>query len=346
MSGALDEQPPGVELARLRAYLDTAVPGLVAGSLRAELIAGGRSNLTYRLTDGTCRWILRRPPLGHVLATAHDMSREFRVLSALASTAVPVPRPVHLCADPDLLGAPFYLMEQVDGMVLRARADAEALGFSGCETLAYQLVDVLAELHAVDIDGVGLSDFGRPDGYLRRQVVRWRKQLDASASREVAGMDELHARLAAAVPGSPRAVLLHGDYRLDNVLVDPKRLRINAVLDWEMATLGDPLADLGLFVVYSRRRADSDDLVTGGVTSAPGFPAVDDLISRYAERTGTDVANLDWYIALACFKLAVVLEGIHYRFSKGQTVGAGFERIGAMVPDLVVGGLAALAGHG
>jgi aminoglycoside phosphotransferase (APT) family kinase protein len=336
---------PGVDLARLDAYLASAAPGLVTGPLSAELVTGGRSNLTYYLTDGEHRWVLRRPPLGHVLSTAHDMGREFRVLSALAKTSVPVPATIHLCADSEPLGAPFYLMEHVPGEVLRTRAQVEQLGAARTTVLAQRLIDILAELHTVDPDSVGLGDFGRPEGYLTRQVARWRKQLDASRSREVAGIDDLHDRLAASVPVSTRFSLLHGDYRLDNVLADVVTPDITAVLDWEMATLGDPLADVGLFVVYARSRHRGDDVITGGVTSAPGFPPTADLIARYAATTGTDVSALDWYVGLNCFKLAVVLEGIHYRFTQGKTVGAGFDHIGDMVPNLVRGGLAALAGE-
>ncbi|HKN96085.1 MAG TPA: phosphotransferase family protein [Pseudonocardiaceae bacterium] len=336
---------PGLDLDRLTDYLATATPGLVTGPLSAQVVAGGRSNLTYYLTDGTTKWVLRRPPLGHVLRTAHDMSREFRILSALAGTSVPVPRTVHLCQDPEPLGAPFYLMAEVPGVVVRTRAQCEELGAEATTAVVHRLVDVLAELHTVDPASVGLADFGRPEGYLTRQVARWRKQLDASRSREVEGIDDLHAQLAASVPVSRRGGLLHGDYRLDNALVDPDKRDIAAVLDWEMSTLGDPLADVGLLVVYTSGRR-GDDVITGDVTSAPGFPPTDELIERYARRTGFDVSGLDWYVALNCFKLAVVLEGIHYRFSHGQTVGEGFDVIGQRVPGLVREGLAALAGEG
>jgi len=335
---------PGLDLDRLTEYLRESAPGLVTGPLSAELVKGGRSNLTYYLTDGRQRWVLRRPPLGHVLRTAHDMGREYRVISALAKTTVPVPTTIHECPDPEPIGAPFYVMSHVPGVVLRSQAQCAELGPTRCKVLGERLIDVLAELHAVDPATIGLSDFGRPDGYLTRQVSRWQKQLDASRSRDVEGIDELHDRLASSVPTSPRHSLIHGDYRLDNVLVDPETPDITAVLDWEMATLGDPLADVGLLVVYTRRRTPEDDVITGGVNTAPGFPSTDELISRYATISGLDVSALDWYVGLACFKLAVVLEGIHYRFTQGKTVGAGFDRIGDMVPNLVRGGLAALAG--
>lgn len=338
------ETLPGLDLERLAAYLGGAVPGLVSGPLSAELIAGGRSNLTYVVTDGPRRWVLRRPPLGHVLATAHDMGREFRVLSALAGTAVPVPATVHLCSDTEPIGAPFYLMEYVRGDVVRSRAAAEALGAAGCAAVSAGLVDVLAALHAVDPESVGLGDFGRPDGYVARQVSRFWRQWESSRSRDVPGIDVLHDGLAASVPTPARAALLHGDYRLDNVRVDATggTAVITGVLDWEMATLGDPLADLGLFVLYMRRVGGEDDPISGGALTAPGFPPVERLVERYAERTGADVSGLDWYVALASFKLAVVLEGIHVRFTRGGTVGAGFERIGALVGPLVRGGLDAL----
>ena len=337
---------PGLDLDRLTAYLASAVPGLVTGPLSAELVLGGRSNLTYYVTDGAARWVLRRPPLGHVLRTAHDMGREFRVLSALAKTTVPAPATIHLCADPEPLGAPFYLMEYVPGVVIRSKAQCEEhLGAEGTAAVVERLVDVLAELHTVDPGSIGLGDFGRPEGYLTRQVERWRKQLESSRSREVAGIDQLHDRLAGSVPVSARSALLHGDYRLDNAVVDPVARDIAGVLDWEMATLGDPLADVGLLVVYTRSRSEADELITGDVMRAPGFPSSEALVARYAERTGADLSALDWYVGLACFKLAVVLEGIHYRFTQGKTVGAGFDRIGERVPGLVSEGLAALAGE-
>ncbi|AHH97765.1 phosphotransferase family protein [Kutzneria albida] len=334
---------PGLDLDALAAHLDTTRPELVTGPLSAELIPGGRSNLTYRLTDGTHRWVLRRPPLGHVLATAHDMSREHRVISALAGTAVPVPHTELLCTDPEVIGAPFYLMEQVAGTPMRSRADTAGLRPEQAATVAERLIDVLATLHEVDPDSVGLGDFGRPEGFMARQVARWRKQLDASRSRELPGIDELHTALGAAVPTAQRATIVHGDYRLDNTLVTTDPLGISAVLDWEMSTLGDPLSDLGLFVVYWQGLGGADDPITNGVSATPGFPSTDALVARYAARTGIEVGNLGWYVAFAYFKLAVVLEGIHYRFTQGGTVGAGFERIGTLVAPLVAAGNAALS---
>lgn len=333
---------PGLDPAALRSYLDAVRPDLLDGPLTARLVAGGRSNLTYLVDDGRTTVVLRRPPLGHVLATAHDMAREHRVLSALADGPVPVPRPLLLCEDAAVLGAPFYLMERVEGRVLRDAADVADLPADRLAALADRLVDVLADLHGLDVDAVGLTDFGRPDGYLERQVRRWARQLDASRSRDVPGIDALRDRLAAAVPAARGAGVLHGDYRLDNVLVDAADpARVAAVLDWEMATLGDPLADLGLLVVYRNRPSAPGDPVSDAMSS-PGFPDAAALVARYAARTGTDTSAIGWYVGLGFFKLAVILEGIHYRFVQGQTVGAGFDRIGELVGPLVAAGLAAL----
>ncbi|MEV6977143.1 phosphotransferase family protein [Kitasatospora sp. NPDC093806] len=335
--------PPGPDLTRLRAHLDGVLPGTVTGPLRAELIEGGRSNLSYRLTDGATVWVLRRPPLGHVLATAHDMGREYRVLSALRDTGVPVPATVHLAADGDVLGAPWYLMAYVPGTVHRDAAALAALGEARVHAIGTALVDTLAALHRIDPAAVGLADFGRPDGYLDRQLRRWSTQLAASRSRELPGIDRLHELLVAGRPDSPAPALVHGDYRLDNVLVD-ERDAVAAVLDWEMSTLGDPLTDVGLLVMYTELAGVGGGLIPAAAT-APGFPRSAELVARYAESTGRDATELDWYVAFAAYKLAVVAEGIHYRFRQGSTLGAGFERAGRMAPVLIEHGLATLKGH-
>ncbi|WP_020416160.1 phosphotransferase family protein [Amycolatopsis sp. ATCC 39116] len=328
---------PGLDLARLRDYLDEHSPGLVGGPLTGEVVQGGRSNLTYIVGDGTSRWVVRRPPLGHVLPTAHDMTREHRVISALADTPVPVPRTITLCQDTEVLGAPFYVMEFVPGTPYRAASELEALGAQRTKAIAESLMDTLVDLHAVDPSAVGLGDFGRPEGFLERQVRRWKKQLDASRSRDLPGVDDLHDQLARAIPASGPAAVVHGDYRLDNVLVDETD-RITAVLDWEMSTLGDPLTDLALLVAYAERGKVNLEIVSN-VSTAPGYPGTDEMIARYAARSGRDVSALDWYVGFAFFKLAVILEGIYYRFSQGKTVGAGFDQIGAAVVPLVTLGL-------
>ncbi|MFJ1790190.1 phosphotransferase family protein [Kitasatospora griseola] len=334
--------PPGLDLERLRAHLDVALPSPTAGPLTARRFEGGRSNLTYLIEDGASRWVLRRPPLGHVLATAHDMAREYRVLAALAPTAVPVPDPVLLVEDEAVIGAPFYLMEYVEGVAHRDAKTLAALGEQRVHGLGEQLVDTLVALHTLDPVTVGLAGFGRPEGFLERQLRRWGKQLDASRSREVPGVDELHQRLADTLPDSPAPALVHGDYRLDNVLVGPDD-RITAVLDWEMSTVGDPLTDLGLLVMYTElaRRFDG---VLPGAALAPGFPDTDELVRRYAESSGRDVSGLGWYVGFASFKLAVVLEGIHFRWTQGGTVGAGFDRVGELVPLFVEFGRTSVEG--
>ena len=333
--------PPGLDLDRLRVLLDRERPGLVTGPLSGRLIEGGRSNLTYAVTDGTARWVVRRPPLGHVLATAHDMRREHRVISALHPTDVPVPRPVLLCEDEEVLGAPFYVMEFVDGTPYRTAEQLAPLGPERTRAAVLNLVDTLVGLHAVDPAEVGLADFGRPEGFLDRQLRRWAKQLDASRNRELAGIDELHATLGRELPRSPSPTVVHGDYRLDNVLIGGEDDEIRAILDWEMSTLGDPLTDLGLLVMYSSPLGMPDSPVST-TAQAPGHPAPAELIERYAARSGRDVTTVAWYTAFAWFKLAVILEGIHYRYTLGQTVGRGFDRIGDLVPVFIEHGLTTL----
>jgi aminoglycoside phosphotransferase (APT) family kinase protein len=350
----------GLDLAALATWLDARHPGLRRGELRAGLIEGGRSNLTFWLDDDEHAWVLRRPPLGHVLATAHDMGREFRVIGALHGSAVPVPKPVLHHPDADVLGAPFYLMDRVEGLVLRGRAELGRVPPAERAGLANRLVDTLARLHAVDPAAVGLADFGRPEGFLTRQLARWSRQLAASRSREVAGIEALQHALTSALPagvprGGPAAgagpggTVVHGDYRLDNLLVRADTWDVAAVLDWEMTTLGDPLTDLGLLIVYwgngsaaqppgTRPTARGLAAVAEPPSGLPGFGSGQDLADRYADRTGTDLTPLPWYVSFGYFKLAVILEGIHFRYRQGLTVGAGFDRVGTVVPDLVAAG--------
>jgi aminoglycoside phosphotransferase (APT) family kinase protein len=332
---------PGLDLARFRDWYAEAQPALADAELSASLIAGGKSNLTYEVTDGAQTCIVRRPPLGHVLATAHDMTREHRVMTALHDTPVPVPRTFALCEDPAVLGAPFYVMEKVAGTPYRRADELQRLGPVRTRTISEGLVDTLAVLHEVDPVTVGLVDFGRPEGYLERQVRRWRRQLDASRTRDLPAADELHARLAGSVPKQQQAGIVHGDYRLDNVLIDPDD-RVAAVIDWEMATLGDPLADVALLVLYARLGALGGGHAVADASAAPGFLPEEEMLDRYAERSSRDLSDLDFHFALAAFKLAVIVEGIHYRYLHGQTVGPGFEQIGEVVQPLLQAGLDSL----
>jgi aminoglycoside phosphotransferase (APT) family kinase protein len=338
-----DDDPPGLSREALAGYLAEHRPDLATGPLRATHIAGGRSNLTYIVSDGATEYVLRRPPLGHVLATAHDMVREHTVISALRNTAVPVPETYLLCTDASVLGAPFYLMEKVSGEVLRTRRQTDPLPEQARHDIAYAMIDTLAVLHGVDPYAVGLGSFGKPEGFLTRQVRRWAGQLEKSRNRDLPGADELRDQLAASVPESPAPAIVHGDFRLDNLLVDPASRRVTAVLDWEMATLGDPLADLGLLVTYWDVLGDigEGNPIATAIGPAAGFPSAADLLERYASRSPVDLSALPWYTALACYKLAVVLEGIHYRYIHGQTVGAGFDQIGTMVLPLIDAGRAA-----
>jgi aminoglycoside phosphotransferase (APT) family kinase protein len=347
-AGAGSDTLRGLDPARLAAYLAEHRPDLAGDGVRATLIPGGRSNLTYLVRLGERELVLRRPPLGHVLATAHDMGREFRVIGALAPTAVPVPETILLCADPDVIGAPFYLMTMAHGVVYRSRIQTDPLGEARRHDLAHAMMDTLAALHAVDPESVGLAGFGHPEGFLARQVRRWSGQLDKSRSRPLPGVDELRDRLAASLPPeSGRAAIVHGDYRLDNLMCAPDTPEVRAVLDWEMATLGDPLTDLGLLLTYwdvlgGDAAGSARGVVADGLGPAAGFPPGADLIARYASRGSADVGPLGWHVALGCFKLAVIAEGIHYRYTLGQTVGEGFERFALMADPLVDYGLAAL----
>ena len=335
------QDPPGLDLAAFGRYFTGAYPDAAGGPLRASVLAGGKSNITYDVTDGHRHWVVRRPPLGHVLATAHDMAREYRVISALAGTGVPVPETYLLCTDAGVIGAPFYVMELVPGTPYRTAAQLERLGAQRTRLVATRMIDTLAALHAVDPATVGLADFGKPQGFLARQVRRWKQQLDASRSRDLAGADELHAALAARIPAESDVAIVHGDFRLDNLLIG-ERDRITAVLDWEMATLGDPLTDVALLLAYQGLAHLDTGYAVADAATAPGFPGSAEIVDLYAERSGLDLSHLSFHLGLAYFKIAVICEGIHYRYTRGQTLGEGFGDIGAATEPLIQSGLAAL----
>lgn len=339
-------QLPGADLTALGPWLHAEHPGLIEGDLTGFLIPGGKSNLTYIVTDAAAQeLVLRRPPLGHVLATAHDMSREARVMRALDGSAVPVPQVLAECTDDSVLGAPFYVMSKASGTAYRTKGELEELGAQRTGAIIDAMMTVLADLHSVDPESVGLGDFGRAEGFLARQVSRWRTQFEASRSRDLPGETALFEALSARVPEQGPSGIVHGDYRLDNLLVDSTLAGdpITAVLDWEMSTIGDPLTDLALLLVYSdlgRHPAWGDAVTTA--PQAAGYPSNEQLIERYASASDRDLTHLGWYVGLANYKLAGVMEGIHYRYVNGKTVGAGFEHAGAGVESMLASGLAAL----
>lgn len=311
--------------------------------LEFALIAGGRSNLTFRVTDPDGRaWALRRPPLHSVLASAHDVAREYHIMAALADTDVPVPEVVGLCEDEDVTGAPFYVMVFVDGDVIRDPSDAESLlTHQQRRAVGQGLVDVLASLHAVEPDQVGLGDLGPREDYIARQLRRWRRQFEQVASRDLPEVFELHDLLADRIPPQGPARLVHGDYRLDNVVVGDGEVR--AVLDWELCTLGDPLADVGGLMTFWADPTHERSPVLAAPTTVDGFPPRDEIAARYAERSGRDLSDLDYYIAFAHWRLAVILEGVYERFSSGaygDVDDESYRHFADEVPFLIERGLA------
>jgi aminoglycoside phosphotransferase (APT) family kinase protein len=301
----------GIDVGPVTAWLEEHIDGTKA-PFEFSFISGGRSNLTFADTDANGRkLVLRRPPISHVLATAHDMGREHKIISALRDTPVPVPAALGFCEDEAVNGRPFYVMDLVEGHVLRTPQLAEKhLDDAARTTCGDDLVDVLVQIHAVDPDAVGLGDLGRPQGYIERQLKRWFGQFegsqqqmrDAGTGRPAPAVEEAHALLAANVPEQTEVTIAHGDYRLDNTIVGDDG-RIRAVLDWELCTLGDPLADVGTLLVY--------------YAQPPGFPSAADLVARYREQSGRDTTNLDYYTAFGHWRLACIVEGVYARYAAG-----------------------------
>ncbi|MEZ5183662.1 MAG: phosphotransferase family protein [Acidimicrobiales bacterium] len=285
--------------------------------LSFELIAGGRSNLTFRVQDQAGGdWVLRRPPLGHVLATAHDMGREHRIISALAPTDVPVAPVVGLETDEAVNGAPFYVMDFVDGIVVRDAWVAETLSVDQRAAIGRSVAATLAKIHAIDPDAVGLGELGRKEGYLARQLKRWNGQFELAAQREVPEVTTAYERLLTGIPEQGAAAIVHGDYRLDNCMVDASG-EVIAVLDWELCTLGDPLADLGLLMVYWTEADDPIAALPGAATTLEGFPSRAELVAAYQDAGGRPVGDLDYYVAFGYWKLACILEGVYTRYKAG-----------------------------
>lgn len=320
--------PTGIEPVRVSAWFAANIPG-VAPPLSFERVAGGRSNLTFVVSDQAgSRYVLRRPPTSHLLPTAHDMSREYRIISAMGPAGVPVAPALGLCTDDAVNGAPFYVMGFVDGIIARTQDEVEAnLDAVARWRAGFALIDTLAQIHAVDPDGAGLGDLGRKEGYIARQLRRWYANYEAArdsyGGTTSADVDELHEALAARIPEQGPASVVHGDYRLDNCMMAASG-DVLAVLDWELCTLGDPLADLGQLLVYWAEPGERAALGSAA-TAAPGFPSRAELIQRYAASTGRDLDQLDFYVAFAYWKLACILEGVYARYVAGAMGDDGFD---------------------
>lgn len=333
-SAAAAELEPLLVLEPLEEFLDAA--GLGAGPVEAEPIGEGHSNVTFLLRRGSDKLVLRRPPRGPLPPSAHDVLREARLLRALDALGPPVPEVLASCEDAGVIGAPFYVMPFVEGHVLAASLPPE-LGDGGAPArIAEQLVDGLVALHAVDFEAVGLEGFGRPDGYLERQIKRFGGLLENNATRPLPELERVGEWLAANVPASPAAAIVHGDYRLGNVMFAPREPRLVAVLDWEMATIGDPLADVGYMTAMWAQEGDPVNPVAelSRVTRLPGFPGRDALAERYVEATGHSIEAMPWYQTLALWKAAIFLEGSFKRYQAGTTVDAYFGSLGEGVPVL------------
>jgi aminoglycoside phosphotransferase (APT) family kinase protein len=309
------QEVQGIDAGPVTAWFDAHVPG-VAPPLTFDLIAGGHSNLTFAVTDSAgARWVLRRPPLGQVLATAHDMGREHTIISALGPTDVPVAPAIGLCTDESVNGAPFYVMGYVDGTVVRDAGVSGAMSPEARHAASDSVVDVLASIHSVDVDAVGLGDLGRREGYIERQLKRWYGQWEKSKTRELAAVDDVYRALAARVPDQGPAAIVHGDYRLDNCMLGDDG-RIVAVLDWELCTLGDPLADVGLLMVYWADPGE-EGAIGAAPTAVDGFATRKELLERYADASGRDLAHVDFYVAFGYWKLACIVEGVYARYVGG-----------------------------
>jgi aminoglycoside phosphotransferase (APT) family kinase protein len=333
---APSETPEGIDPGRVEAWFDANVPD-AEPPLTFSRISGGHSNLTYAVADaGGRRWALRRPPLGHRLASAHDMAREHRVISGLQETPVPVPPVVGLCEDESVNGAPFYVMEFVEGPIVRSKGEAEgAFEPDVRRAIGERVADTLVAIHSVDPGAVGLGDLGRTEGYVARQLRRWQGQWEKSKQRDLPLIDDVHARLEARIPDQGPAAIVHGDYRLDNMILTPGG-DVAAVVDWELCTLGDPLADVGLLMVYWGQPGDELTPLGEAPTLAAGFPSREEVAARYAERSGRDLSELDFYVALGLWKIAIILEGVYARYTAGQygKADAGVERFAAVVERL------------
>ena len=332
---ATQEIPEGIDRAGVEGWFSANVPD-AEPPLTFERISGGRSNLTFGVTDSAGRaWALRRPPLGKRLGSAHDMGREHRVIAALQDTPVPVPPVVGLCEDEAVNGAPFYVMGFVKGPILRSAEEAKAFDEAERRAIGERVVDTLVAIHEVDPDEVGLGELGKKEAYVERQLHRWQGQWEKSKTRELPAVDEVHQRLEARIPEQGPATIVHGDYRLDNMILAPDG-EVAAVVDWELCTLGDPLADVGMLLVYWSEAGDDFMPLFAPATIAEGFPTREDVKRRYAERSGRDLGQIDFFVALGYWKLAIILEGVYARYAAGGygKTDEGFQEFAQIVERL------------
>jgi aminoglycoside phosphotransferase (APT) family kinase protein len=328
---------PGIDVDSVTAWMTEHVSG-IEPPLAFMRVGDGQSNLTYRVRDAGGRVVvLRRPPTGEILATAHDMGREHRVLTGLASADMPVPRPLAMCEDDAVTGAPFYVMEHVDGLVLGTVAAAESIGADARARVGSSLVETLARLQTTDLDTTGLAEMRRPGSYASRQLRRWRRQWEASRTRDLPVVDRVADRLEASVPEETEVTIVHGDYHLLNTIVGPEG-EVRAVVDWELCTVGDPLADLGLTMAYwqelGQPAAEARHLFREPITQLDGFASAESLASEYERVSGRDVSALPFWVSFAYWKIAVIAEGVYRRWLDNPTSGTEPEHIGAAVERL------------
>jgi aminoglycoside phosphotransferase (APT) family kinase protein len=330
-----------LDIARLEPYLRSHFPDL-GGELAVKQFPSGHSNLTYSVALGEKEMVLRRPPFGSKVKSAHDMGREYNVLQKLQA-AYPTPRPLLYCTDDSVLGAPFYVMERVRGLILRRNLpDGLALPHGTARKLSESFIDNLAALHGLDYTALGLDKLGKPQGYLERQVRGWMERYQGSKTHDLPEVEPLSAWLRAHMPTHSGATLIHNDYKYDNMVLDPTDItRIKAVLDWEMCTLGDPLTDLGTALSYW---IDPDDppemqMVRWGPTIVPGMLRRAELAQRYAEKTGRDLSDIVFYYVFAMFKVAVIIQQIYYRYFHGMTKDERFASLGEVAKTLMRVGL-------
>ena len=308
--------PDGINADRVSAWLTDNIDGTVQ-PFSFALIAGGRSNLTYKVTDANgTQYVLRRPPLGHVLATAHDMGREFKIISGIGKSNVPVASALGMCTDLEVNGAPFYVMGYVEGFVLATLPDTANFSPLQMRAAGESLIDVLADLHALNPDDLGLGDLGKKEDYCLRQLKRWRMQWDNSKSREIPSIEETHSILSDHIPVQRYTGIVHGDYRLGNAMVGGDG-RLKAVLDWELCTLGDTMADLGYVLMFWTEPGEFNAGRNNEPTLAEGYITKAEAIARYGERTGHDVSSIDFYVSLAYWRLACIAEGVYARYRLG-----------------------------